>query len=174
MNLFLAEQQYPRVFAVLREHGWVPNQQREIPYDHTAVADECGYLLHDEAKEFLQFFAGLNFLHFRIPGNPNSAVSISVSLGELPRQMRLKYDAMLIETLAGTCDAYPVMNTGSTLVFMNPDGKVMGVVHDFAQVSYDADVFSFMHALFFREVLPGGSSRFLSREERPYEFRPGV
>jgi hypothetical protein len=173
MNITIAERKYPRVFSVLRENGWIPGY-REIPPEHLAVADGCGYSLHDEAKEFLQNFAGLNVDYMQIPNKVESKVGFSVSLDDLPEQMRLKYDAILMENLAGTYEAYPVMNTGASLVFMNPDGRAMGVAHDFAGVSYAEDVFSYMHTVLFREVLPGWSSRFLDREERPYEFRPGV
>jgi hypothetical protein len=170
MNLVLAEQNYPRVFSVLKENGWIPGR-REIHPDHLSVAKKCGYALHDEAEEFLRNFSGTNFRYLRDPSNPGLSANLSVTLGNLPEQMRLRYDAVCIDRLTGTSETYPVMNTGSVLVFMNPDGKTVGVVHDFAQVSYDVDVFSFMHALFFQEILPGGSSRFLKQDERPYEFR---
>jgi hypothetical protein len=173
MNIVNAAQEYPRVFAVLREHGWRPDLVVDLPKDHIAEARECGFALHDEAEFFLSRFAGIRIRYVRTPGAPSTLVVLAFSLDNLPTIMQVKYH-LVVDKITGSNETYPVMNTGSHLVFMYPDGRVMALLHDFSQMMTDDNIFGLLHYVLFKEPQPGFRSRFLREDEKPFEFRVGV
>lgn len=164
------EPRYPRVFALLRQHGWTSNRFVEFPDVDLdpAGAPRGEIILNDFAEAFLHSFYGIEVVAKHSWGDRR----VLFGFDERFETMRMKHYLEKLDGFSGYTFPYPILAWETMTGFATERGDAFAV-DDFYQVYVRApDPFRLAERALFNEQGPDLEKGYLERPNVPFDYWP--
>ncbi len=165
LELDTIESSYPRLFKALRDVGWHPMRQIELP------AESPYFAPNDYARAFLRCFGGIRLEHrIERPSRRASTKQLTLGIDERFERIDPGLSALCVQQVAGDHGVYPIFDSGEKIGFCLETDKTLMIGEVFTAYAWAANPFQMVEWELCEDNSAGLAMHDLARDRRPSHF----